>query len=48
MGGILSAFVVIAISGILMLAIYAGGLWVFRVPEARDVARPLLRRIGRG
>lgn len=38
---------VIAIGGTFMMGIYAAGLWVLRVQEARDVARPILRRLGR-
>lgn len=46
--GIGVAMGIIAGGGTLMLAIYAGGLWILRVSEARDAARPLLRRLGRG
>lgn len=45
--GSLGALLVIGVAGTLMLGIYACGLWVFKVPEARDAARPLLRRLGR-
>lgn len=48
MTGLLTALAVLAIAGIVMLGIYVVGLLVLKVPEARDTARPLLRRIGRG
>ncbi len=32
--------------GVVMLAVYATGLWAFRVDEWRDAARPLLRKLG--
>ena len=46
--GVLEALAVIAVAGTLMLGLYAGGLLVLKVPEARDTVRPLLRRVGRG
>ncbi|WP_297081447.1 murein biosynthesis integral membrane protein MurJ [uncultured Demequina sp.] len=45
--GLVTAIGIVALSGVVMLALYAGGLWALRVSEARDVARPLLRRLGR-
>lgn len=48
MGGIGGALAVLAVAGTLMLGIYVVGLLVLKVPEARDTARPLLRRMGRG
>ena len=41
------AVAVVAVVGIVMTAAYAAGLWVLRVTEARDAARPLLRLVGR-
>ncbi|WP_159450201.1 murein biosynthesis integral membrane protein MurJ [Demequina sp. NBRC 110056] len=46
--GMATAAVVVVIGGILMTAVYAGGLVLLRVQEAKDAARPLLRRLGRG
>ncbi|WP_062137768.1 murein biosynthesis integral membrane protein MurJ [Demequina aestuarii] len=46
--GVLTSLLVVLAGGVVMLALYAGGLWLLRVQEARDAARPLLRRLRRG
>ncbi|MFN3866336.1 MAG: murein biosynthesis integral membrane protein MurJ [Demequina sp.] len=48
LGGVLSALMIVAGGGIVLLGLYAAGLWLMRVDEARDTARPILRRLRRG
>lgn len=47
-GGRIAAVAVVAGGGLILLGVYAGGLWLLRVQEARDAAQPILRRLGRG
>ena len=47
-GGLAAALGVVAAGGTLMVLVYAGMMLVLRAEEARDMARPLLRRLGRG
>ncbi len=46
--GRIQAFLSVAAAGTAMLVVYAGVLWVAKVPELRSLAAPILRRLGAG